>query len=95
MIRSKVKPDSIADVEAAVAKMFSAIEEARPKGVRYASTKLEDGVTFVALLHLDDGVDNPLPALPAFAEFQEDLKKWMDGQPTAERLSVVGSYQLF
>jgi hypothetical protein len=74
MVRSKVKAESAAEVEAAVTKMFSAIEEARPQGVRYTSCRLPDGVTYVALLELEDGVDNPLPNLPAFREFQENLK---------------------
>ena len=45
MARSRIKADSAAEVEAAVAKMFSAIEQARPRGVRYASCRLPDGVT--------------------------------------------------
>jgi hypothetical protein len=95
LIRSKVKTEHVADVEAGVKKMFSAIEEARPQGVRYASSKLPDGVTFVALLQLEDGVDNPLAALPAFREFQENLERWLAEPPVPERLEVVGSYGLF
>jgi hypothetical protein len=59
MVRSKVKAESVAEVEAAITKVFSAIERAQPAGVRYASSRLEDGVTFVALLELEGGVDNP------------------------------------
>jgi hypothetical protein len=40
-------------------------------------------------------VDNPLAALPAFVEFQENLKQWMAEPPTVEQLTVVGSYRLF
>jgi hypothetical protein len=95
MVRSKVKPESVADVEAAIEKVFAAIGEAKPAGVRYASSRLGDGVTFVALLQLADGIDNPLPAIPAFIEFQEHLKQWTDGPPTVEQLTVVGSFGLF
>ena len=35
----------------------------RLEGIRYASVKLEDGVTFLALLEVEDGVENPLPGL--------------------------------
>jgi hypothetical protein len=35
MIRSKVKPESVVEVEVAARTMFVAIEEARPQGVRY------------------------------------------------------------
>jgi hypothetical protein len=95
MVRSKVKSAHVSDVEVAVDKVFAAIAETQPDGVRYATTKLPDGVTFVALLHLDDGVDNPLLAIPAFIEFQNDLKQWIDGPPDAEALTVVGNYRLF
>lgn len=95
MVRSKVKTESVAEVEAAIEKVFSAIEQAQPEGVHYASSRLADGVTFVALLELDDGMDNPLPALPAFGEFQEDLKKWTAEPLTLEQMTVVGSCRLF
>ncbi|HKA50370.1 MAG TPA: hypothetical protein VKK19_12345 [Candidatus Dormibacteraeota bacterium] len=95
MIRATVKADSVDDVEASARKMFAAIEQAQPRGVRYASCRLPDGVTFVALLALEDGIDNPLPALPEFRAFQDSLKNWMAEPPTAEPLTVVGSYRLF
>src|SRR5262245_12220292 len=95
MIRSKVKPESVAEVEAAAQTMFAAIEEARPQGVRYASCRLSDGVTFVVLLALEDGVENPLAKVPAFREFQENLKTWVAEPPILEQLAVVGSYRLF
>lgn len=52
-------------------------------------------MTFVALLEIEDGVDNALPGLPAFQELQEGLKSWVAGPPNAEPLQVVGSYRLF
>ena len=95
MVRAKAKAESVADVEAAARTMFSAIEEAQPRGVRYASCRLPDGVTFVALLALDDGTENPLPTVPAFREFQENLEGWLAEPPAPEQLTVVGSYGLF
>lgn len=96
MVRSKKdQAGNAADAEAAIRRVFSAIEQAQPAGVRYASSRLEDGVTFVALLELEGGVDNPLSALPAFVEFQEDLKNWVSGPPTLEQMTVIGSYRLF
>ena len=52
-------------------------------------------VTFVALLELDDGMDNPVPKVPAFREFQENLKNWLAETPTPEQLTVIGSYRIF
>jgi hypothetical protein len=95
MIRTQVKPDRVPDVEAAVQKMFAAIKEAQPQGVRYASCKLPDGATFVVILELEDPTANPLGTIPAFTEFQERLKDWLAVPPTPEPLHVVGSYRLF
>lgn len=63
-VRAKLKEEHVADAEAAVKRMFAAIERERLEGIRYASVKLEDGVTFLALLEVEDGVENPLPGLP-------------------------------
>ena len=95
MIRSKIKAEKAADVEAAAKEMFTAINQAAPHGVRYASCRLPDGVTYVALLELDDGAGNPLAALPSFRKFQEDLKDWLAEPPVTEQLTPVGSYRLF
>ena len=95
MLRPKVKAESVAEVEAAVRSMFSAIEKAQPRGVRYASCRLSDGVTFAIFLELDEGIENPLPSVPEFRAFQEGLKNWLAEPPAPEQLTVIGSYNLF
>jgi hypothetical protein len=95
MVRSKVKTENVGEVEAAVQRLFAAIQQAQPHGIRYASCRLADGVTYVATLELDDGVENPLPALPEFREFQANLKAWTAEPPIPEQLTVIGSYRLF
>jgi len=95
MIRAKVEPTMVAEVEKAATSMFAAIEAAQPDGVRYASCRLPDGVTFVALLALDKGIDNPLEAIDEFRAFQASLKGWLAEPPSAEPLQIIGSYQLF
>ena len=58
MVRAKIKADKAAELEKAAKEMFTAIEAAQPQGVRYASCKLPDGVTYVILLGLDDDENN-------------------------------------
>jgi hypothetical protein len=93
MVRSKFKSESVAKVDAAAATMFEAIGAARPHGMHYASYKLADGVTYVAVLKLDEGVEKPLPQIEAFRQFQEGLKGWMAEPPIAEPVTVIGSYR--
>ena len=95
MVRAKIKPGKAAELEKAAAEMFAAIQAAEPQGVRYASCKLPDGETYVILLALDDDENNPLVAVPAFRDFQENLKSWLAGSPAVEQLIPVGSYRLF
>lgn len=95
MIHAKVKSETTAEVEKAVRAMFRAIDEAKPQGIRYMSSRLPDGVSFVAVTELEDGVENPLPKVPAFTEFQEKLKKWLAEPPVADELTLIGSYRSF
>jgi hypothetical protein len=95
MIQAKLKAESVSDVEAAADKMFAAVKAAQPGGVKYASLRLADGVSAVALLALDDPDDNQLQAIPEFREFQEQLPEWLAEPPIVEPLTLVGSYELF
>ena len=95
MVRAKVKEENVADARAAIEKVIQALEQSQPAGVHYASCLQSDGVTFVALLKLEDDGGHPLRDLPAYAEMVEDLKQWYDGPPAAEQMTVTGSYGLF
>ena len=95
MIRAKIKEENIADAQAATDKVIQALEEARPADVRYAVSRLSDGVTLVAFLQMEPGQEHPLRTLPAYAEMLENLKEWYAEPPTVEHMTVVGSYQLF
>jgi hypothetical protein len=52
-------------------------------------------VTYVNLIAIDDGVDNPRLSLPEARAFQEGLKNWFAEPPTSEQLTVFGSYRFF
>ena len=94
-VRATVKPDSASEAEAATRGMFAALNEMRPVGVQYASCKLADGITFVAVLALNDPATNPLPALTEWVAFRERLEGWRAAPPAVDQLTVVGSYGCF
>jgi len=94
MIRAKIKEENIADAQAATDKVIQALEEARPADVRYAVSRLSDGVTLVAFLQMEPGQEHPLRTLPAYAEMLENLKEWYAEPPSVEHMTVIGSYQL-
>src|SRR5688500_5874765 len=97
VVRYEVKEEHVAEAEAAIGEVFAAVGREKPAGVRYSIGKLPDGVTFVGVLELADGADNPLPALPAARELQRRLPGWVVGgtPPAPQPLQLVGSYELF
>jgi len=92
MIRAQVKDECVA-AEAAARTMFAAINDVRPGGVKYASTRAGEN-TFIVLLALE-GEQNPLVAIPEFRAFQAALPQYLAGPPVVEQLDVLGSYDLF
>ncbi len=95
MVRAKLREENAADARAAIGKVIQALEQARPADVRYTASVLGDGVTFVALLELKPDGGNPLAGFPEYAEFVENLKDWYAEPPAVDRMTVIGSYQLF
>jgi hypothetical protein len=95
VVRQKVKDGSLEEATTATREMFAALNRVRPEGVCYASTQVVDSSTFVAMFELDDGIEDPRPAIPEFVRFLEQIKAWVDGPPVIEHLEVVASYNLF
>jgi hypothetical protein len=95
MVRAKIKDENVADAQAATEKVIRALEQASPADVRYTVSVLGDGVTLIALLELKPDGGHPLAGFPAYTELVEDLKQWYAEPPTVERMTVIGSYQLF
>ena len=95
MVEAKIKAEGVPDVQAAANKLFAAINAAQPEGIRYAWCLHSDGETWVVLVQVDDGVENPIPGLPEYRELQEGLKGWLAEPPNRQPLTVIGSYRLF
>jgi len=95
LLHQKVKDACVEEAEAAARELFAALARVQPEGLRYASTRVADSSTFVAVIELADGSEDPRPAIPEFARFLEQVKDWADGPPVIEQLDVVGSYNLF
>jgi hypothetical protein len=95
MAQAKIKVESVSDVRAATKKMFAAINAAQPEGIRYASLLLSDGETFVAVVQLDDGLENPIPGFPEFRELQEIVDSSRAEPASVQSSTVIGSYRLF
>jgi len=94
-VTSKVKEEYVDDAQAAVDTLIQALEQAKPEGVRYAVTRLSDGVTIVAFLEMEPGQEHPLRSFPQYTELLEKFEPWRAGPPAVDNMTVLGSYGLF
>jgi hypothetical protein len=92
IIRYRTRPEAADENSRLVQAVFASLAEIKPNGFAYRTYRLADGVSFVHLAHID-GAENPLAALPAFAEFQRDLARRCVEPPTPTEATVVGSYR--
>lgn len=96
MVRYKVKANRSAENVDYIAKVFEQLRREQPAGLRYASFKQSDGLSFVHMVSLEaaDGA-NPLAQLSAFKAFTAQIKERCDEPPVAVELEEVGSYRFF
>lgn len=93
VVRYRTKPDA-GDVNADLVRaVFDELGADGTDGVRYATFRLEDGVTFVHVAQVE-GPTNPLPATAAFQRFQAELADRCDEPPVAMQAEVVGDHRL-
>ena len=92
MVRYKVKPDHVAANEELVRGVYEELARVKPEGFRYATFKLEDGLSF---LHLaaQEGERSPLAGVAAFQRFQEGIRDRCDEPPVVSSVDEVGSYR--
>ena len=96
MVRYRVKAERVAENERHIVQVFEQLERERPAGVRYASFKLEDGVSFVHIVsrEVPDG-RNPLSELSAFKAFAAGVRERCEEPPVTVKLNEIGSYGFF
>jgi hypothetical protein len=91
VIRYRTRPEAAEENVGLVKAVYAALAKASPPDLEYTTYRLEDGVTFIHVAQLPD-TENPLAALPAFAEFQREIAERCVEQPMPTGATVVGSY---
>ncbi len=95
IVRYRVKPDHVEENARLVRAVYEELAQTTPPGFHYATSVLDDGVTFVHVGITEGEAPAPLPALASFQAFREGLDARVDEGPVSERsASVVGSYAL-
>ena len=95
MVRYRVKPDRVEQNEELVRAVYDELRHTEPAGLRYATFKLDDGVSFVHLAADESESDaSPLSKVKAFQEFQKNIENRTDEAPVVTGVEEIGSYRL-
>ena len=92
MVQYTVKPDRVAENKELVRAVYGELHETRPRGLRYATFKLDDGVSFVHLADHDEDGSDQLTQLDSFKRFQEGIAERCDEPPGVSEVNTIGAY---
>jgi len=92
IVRYKTRADAAEENQRLVERVFAELAQDDPGGLRYATFRLADGVTFVHVATIEGEV-NPLQKVSAFAEFQRDIASRCVEPPAVTDATIVGSYR--
>ncbi len=94
MVRYKVKPERVEENEELVRAVYDELGHTEPPDLRYATFKLDDGVSFVHLASVEnESGDSPLSKVKAFQEFQKEIDDRTDEGPVVTQLTEIGSFR--
>ena len=94
LVRYKVLADRAGENERRILQVFEQLAREQPAGLRYASFKLDDGVSFVHLAETAEG-GAALADLAAFKAFTAGIQERCEEAPVVTTLNEVGTYGLF
>jgi hypothetical protein len=92
MLRYKVTPDEVEQNLEMLHAVYQELESVRPDGLRYTTFQLEDKVTFVAFVEVEDGPE-VLRQLEAFQRYRATLDERCDEPLVMTMLHEVDSYR--
>ena len=96
VVRYKVKADRAEENIGYIKKVFEQLQRESPDGLRYCSFQLEDGVSFIHVVALEDSMQaNPLPDISAFKDFASKIAERCVEPPHPVSARLIGAYQTF
>ena len=90
IVRYRLKPDRVAENEQLIRDVYLELARTNPGGIRYATYKLPDGISFVHVASIDG--ENPLPNLAAFKTFTRAIAERCDELPVTADVTASGRY---
>jgi hypothetical protein len=92
MVRYTVRADQAEENARLIREVFESLRRTSPPGLRYASYRLDDGVSFVHIASVESPDNNPLRQLAEFNTFTAGVRDRCDVPPVTSTLHEVGSY---
>jgi hypothetical protein len=93
VIRYATTPETAEENARLVRNVYDELHKENPEGLRYATFRLDDGVSFLHVAVLD-AEENPLTTSAAFVEFQSDIASRLTEGPVQADATLVGSYRM-
>ena len=91
IIRAVPHESAAADLESAARALFASLHDAQPAGIAYYSLREQDG-NYLIVLQIEDGLENPLLAMPEFQAFQAGTARWLAEPSRPAPGQVIGAY---
>lgn len=96
IVRYKTKPEHAEENQKLVEAVYAELSRDEPEGLRYATLRLDDGVTFIHIAEIEaEEGSNPLGDTAAFKRFQADIAQRCDEPPVAYNGDLVGAFRMF
>ena len=92
VISYRVRPETAAVNEELIGRVFDELVQVGPANVSYTAFALEDGVSFLHVVEVDEG-DNPIPALASFKRYTEAVLDRCQEQPVVNQAREIGTYR--
>jgi len=92
MVRYKVRPGRAEENAALVRAVYVQLAQEQPAGLRYATFRLPDGVSFMHVVIETDQPGRILGEVDAFKAFSANIEERCDEPPVVTEITLVGSY---
>ena len=92
MVRWKVRADQVGRELAMLREVYDELAAAEIDGLRYATYRLEDGVSFLDVVDLPQG-PGMLRQIAAFGRYRSGLEERCAEPPVVTQLEEVGAYR--
>lgn len=89
----QVKADRVAENETLIKEVYKQLHERKIEDFHYSTFKLEDNVSFVHIAFFDtEEANTAFSNLPAFKNFQANIKDRCSELPIATPITIIGSH---